>query len=331
MASSSSFYRARFTALSLVSLLLVSGCAAQSDQQQTDAAGYPVTVSNCGHDLTFYREPQRVVLLKSAAVPALHSLGVMDRVVARAGAYPEEYYDQATREELAKITQLSDDLDSSGHLHISKDIVIGQEPDLVLGEVENLDRSVLASVDIPLIEESILCKTGQEGRASFDTVYSQLETYGEIFQKQDRAQQTINELKERVEAVRHKTDSQKERTAAILYPTVGGATTFAYGTESMAQPQLEAAGFKNVFDDVDQRVFEVTPEELISRNPDVLILLYSSGAAQDVKKTLTQLPCASALTAVKDHQILVQLMNYTEPGTPLAVTGLEKIVDRFYQ
>ena len=43
-----------------------------------------MTIENCGAEVTFDQAPERVVLLKSSAVPFLHEIGVMDRVTARA-------------------------------------------------------------------------------------------------------------------------------------------------------------------------------------------------------------------------------------------------------
>jgi hypothetical protein len=119
------------------------------------------------------------------------------------------------------------------------------------------------------------------------------------------------------------------RTAAVLYPTVGGGAGYAYGTRSMAHPQLEAAGFGNAVADVDERVFEVTLEELLDRDPDALVLLYGDGDPGLVEDEIRGLPGADGLTAVQDDAILVQLFNFTEPPTSLSVDGLETIVSTF--
>lgn len=328
------FLSKRSVALALTSMMLMLTACSSSDttDAQTSQEGYPVTVENCGTHVTFDSPPppERLLLLKSASVPALKSLDVLNRVVARGGAFPDEYYDSQTQEQLDKIPELSDELDASGHLQISKEVVLSQQPDLVLGELDNLDRATLSDAGISLIEENTLCKTGAPEHPSFDDVYSQLSLYGTIFQKEDKAKEEIDKLKKRVNDA-EKVKNKKTRTAAVLYPTVGGGTTYAYGTKSMAEPQLEAAGFKNVFDDVDQRVFEITPEELVKRNPDVLIMLHSEGDPQKVKEAVTSLPGVDSLTALKNGDTMVQLMNFTEPATPLTVDGLENIIDRFYK
>jgi iron complex transport system substrate-binding protein len=315
--------------LATVALVLATttACGADAAGDEAIAEGFPVTIENCGAEVTFDAPPERVVMLKSSAVPYLHALGVMDQVVARAGDYPADYYDTETRAELDDIPLLTDEMDTSGHLQISKEVVIAEEPDLVLGEVDNLSRDTLDAVDIDLLEEPAMCPEGVDD-PGFDDVYSQLETYGKVFDREDEATKAVTDLRNRV------ADLEKEkvgegRTAAVLYPTVGGGVTYAYGTRSMAHPQLEAAGFEDVFADVDERVFEVSTEDLLERDPDVIILLHNAGDPKQVEVSITRLAGAEDLTAVKNGDVMAQLFNFTEPPSALSVDGLERIIDRF--
>ncbi|HLU44870.1 MAG TPA: ABC transporter substrate-binding protein [Natronosporangium sp.] len=295
------------------------------------ASSFPMTIRNCGVEVTIEAPPERVVMLKSAPVTYLQALGVLDQVVvARAGAYPDEYYDAETRAALAEIPLLTDRLDPSGHLQISREVVIAQRPDLVLGAVDNLNHETLAAVGIPVLEEPAMCPGGVP-EPSFDDVAAQMRRYGEIFGVPERGEQAATQIEERLAEITARVSPDETRTAAVLYPTVGGGVTYAYGTRSMAHPQLEAAGFTNVFADVDERVFEVSREELIGRNPDVLILLYSDGDPAAVKEAVTSMAGADAITAVANDDILVQLFNFTEPPSPLSLDGLERIVEAFAQ
>jgi iron complex transport system substrate-binding protein len=310
----------------------LAACGGGTDDAAPTSASegdYPLTVQNCGADVTFEQAPERTVLLSSTPVTFLQALGVMDRVVARAGAFPDEYYDDATIAELDDVELLTDQLDTSGHLQISKEVVISQEPDLVLGEADNLNRETLDSVGIPLLVEPAFCPEGID-EPGFDDVYAQLEFYGKVYGREDQADEAVAALRERAEeAESAAADAADGRTAAVLYPTVGGGVTYAYGNKSMAQPQLDAAGFENVFGDVDERVFEVTLEELLGRDPDVLVLLYQGDDPAEVEAAITDLPGADRLTAVTNGDVMTQLFNFTEPPTPLAVDGLERIVERF--
>lgn len=287
--------------------------------------GYPVTVSNCGADVTFDAAPERVVLLTSASVPFLHALGVLDRVQARAGQYPAGYYDAGTLAELDAVPLLTGRTDTSGHLQIAREVVIAQRPDLVVGAVDGLDREALSAAGIPLLQEPALCGAGLPD-VGFDDVDDQMALYGAVFDRRAEADRATAALHARLDAVRGLVEGAEPRSAAVLYPTVGGGVTYAYGAQSMAQPQLEAAGLTNVFGDVRERVFEVTPEELVGRDPDVLVLLHSDGEPGPVRDAVSALPGAGDITAVREGRVLVQLFNFTEPPTPLAVTGLERLV-----
>ena len=52
------------------------------------AEGFPLELANCEATLTFDAPPERIVLLESAPVTTLDGVGVLDRVVSRAGAFP---------------------------------------------------------------------------------------------------------------------------------------------------------------------------------------------------------------------------------------------------
>ncbi|MFT4125651.1 MAG: ABC transporter substrate-binding protein [Gordonia sp. (in: high G+C Gram-positive bacteria)] len=312
--------RLRGLVASAVLVLTIAACGNDGSATGTRA------VDNCGGTVSFTDVPSRVVLLKSASVPALAHLGVLDHVVARAGQYPDAYYDDATRAALAKIPSITDRLDAGGHLQISREEVIAQNPDLVIGQATNVTRETLAASNIPLVEEQALCGS-LDGDASFDDVYDEVRMYGTIFDRSDQADEYVAQLKAQVAKISARRQGT-ERSVAVLYPTIGGGVTYAYGRGSMAAPLVAAAGLSDVFGDQAKRVFEVTPEELVGRNPDVIISLYSEGDPADVVKAVTSLPGAASITAVRTNTILPLLLNFAEPPTPLAVNGLQR-VDEF--
>ena len=322
------------TALTVAAgLLAACGSAEPTSGAPTraDDGHYPVTIENCGDEVTFEAEPRNVVMLKSAWVPYLDALGVLDHVSAKAGAYPEGYYDDDTTAEVAAIESLTDRLDTSGHLLISKEAVVEREPDLVLGHIDNLDRASLGAVGIPMLEVGGLCPKDAP-QPSFDEVYAEMRDFGRVFHRDEEAEQAVAALQERVAEVTRSAPkgdpgTGEPRTAAVLYPTVGGGTTYAYGNRSMADPQLEAAGLRNVYADVAERVFEVTTESLLAEDPDVLVLLHSDGDPAQVEEAITRLPGAARLTAVREGDVITQLFNFTEPPSPLAVDGLERIIE----
>ncbi|WP_407317456.1 ABC transporter substrate-binding protein [Isoptericola halotolerans] len=313
--------------------LAVAGCSASAQESvdpaaQTEGTTYPLTVDNCGEEVVFESAPERVVLLESAPVTILDGLGVLDRAVARAGTFSDEYYSADLNRRIDQVEMLSDEIDTAGHLMINAEVVLAQQPDLTLGLPEGLTREGLHDGGSNTLVQPVYCPS-DVGDTSFASLYEQIGTYGEVFDRRDEAEDLVADLRARVAAAEEATAADTpERDAAVLYPSVGGGPLYAYGRGSMAQPQLGAAGFTNVFDDTAERVFEVSVEELIARDPDVLVLLYQ-GDESGVLEAVEGLPGSDALQAIENDDVLVQLFNFTEPPTPLSVDGLERIVERF--
>ncbi len=316
------------TALGAITALLsVTACSTAGDAQvQTTSTAETISVDNCGDTVTFAGIPQRVTLLDNPAVATLAALGVLDRVTAKAGLYPTEYYSEDVAAQLEEIPTLTDQVDATGHLQIARETVVATTPDLVIGSSDTVNRQTLRPNGIPLLDEPAYCGS-LDGEVTFDDVWDQVELYGTVFGKGDAAAGYIAELEDRVEAVVEAVPGGEDRTVAVLFPTPGSPTTYAYGTGSMSHPLVTAAGLENVFADETERVFEVTAEELIARDPDVIIALHTDSNVDAIRTAVRELPGAEALTAVRDDAIHPMLLSYAEPPSPLTIDGLENLAD----
>lgn len=301
----------------LASSLLLASCSGQDETTTEDA----VSVDNCGDTVTLDAAPETVTVLKPASVTTLSRLGVLDRVTHRAGHYPAGYYDDTTNRALDDIPSITDQTDESGHLQISREEVVVTDPDLVLGETDTVNRQTLASSGIPLIEEPALC--GALGEVTWDDVWDQIRVYGTVFDREEEAETYVSELQDQLNGM--ETGAGDDLSIAVLYPTIGGGVTYAYGAGSMATPVVTATGADNVYGDQPQRVFEVAAEDIVDRNPDVILALHSDGRAEDIVEAVNRLPGIGTTTAGRERNILPMLLNYAEPPTPLAVDGVEKL------
>ena len=289
------------------------------------AEGFPLELSNCEATLTFEAPPERIVLLESAPVTTLDGIGVLDKVVARAGAFPPGYYSEDLDTRVEMIETLSDDLDASGHLQISQEVVIAQSPDIVFGLPDGVTREALADAGAQVMVQDIYCST-EDDRASFETLYSTISTYGTIFDRAQQAEDLITTLKDRVATVSDSAEDLTITTAAVLYPSLGGGPLYTYGAGSMVTAQLDALGIENVFADTAERVFEISSEPLLAADPDVLIVLYQGeGDGSDVADEMVGQDQLAGLRAVQDDAALPLLFNFAEPASPLVVDGLERI------
>ena len=294
-----------------------------SDGGGGSAEGFPLELPNCEATLTFDAPPERIVLLESAPVTTLDGIGVLDRVVSRAGAFPPGYYDEDLAARIEAIPTLSDEIDASGHLQISQEMVIAQEPDIVFGLPDGVTREAMADAGAQVVVQNVYCASDHE-RSSFETLHEQIETYGRIFDHGEQAEQLSTTLQERIDAV---SESAKDlATAAVLYPSVGGGPLYTYGAASMVTAQLDALGIENVFADTEERVFEISAEPLLAADPDVLIVLHQTdGDGSDVAEEMVSQDQLASLRAVQDQALLPLLFNFAEPASPLVVDGLERI------
>lgn len=321
--------RAR-TAVAMAAVALgVTACGLTADPESsgTGTGNYPVTVQNCGDEVEVPRSPERIVLLTGTDVGFLAELDALDRVVGKAGAYPPDYYDEETNAAVADIPELSSRLDDKAALQISDEVILEAEPDLVLDQVRTDRFTGLGEFDIPVLNDEAMCPDGITN-PGFDAVYEQLRTYGRVLDREDAAEDAVQRLEKRVTEARNRGTEDEDRTAAVLYPARGSAPT-AYGNRSMAAAVVEEAGFTNVYDDLDVRRTEVSAENLVGRDPDVIILLHVDGSPAQVERSLTTLPGADRLTAVRNDDVMTMLFNFAEPPTPTTVDGMEKIINRF--
>lgn len=304
------------------------------------AGAYPHTFSNCGLDVTVDAAPERIVIMNSAPVTMLDSLGLMDRVTHRAGKYPEAYYSDELNAKIAKIPALTSQTDSSGHLVISLETVLETEPDIVFAsESETISRKALADAGITLFTNPSFCKGHGEGEAAveyetplakYSNIYDTINTYGGIFDKRDEAAAAVAALEKRVAEVADAAVMPAGTKAATLYVESDGGQLWAYGPKSMSHPQMESLGMTNVFSDLKERVVEVSIEELIDRNPDVLILLHSDpeNSDADILKMVKAVPGVDKVAAIEKNQAYPHLFNFSEPGTPLVIEGLITLAER---
>ncbi len=207
----------------------------------------------------------------------------------------------------------------------STESVIALRPDLVVSyglfdvNLASLQQAGAASLIV-----SGLCGQhggGQGDGAQFTDIYHDIESYGRLFGTQPQAKAAVEQLTQRVAAVKKDAGA---KTAAHGY--FYGTTFSTSGNQSMVQSQLDALGLKNVFSDVAKDFIEGNTEELIKRDAQVMILTYSlpDETFEQAKAKLLALPGAQDMQAVRNNQVIGLPYTQTQ-ATVSTVTGLETI------
>ncbi|WP_406250294.1 ABC transporter substrate-binding protein [Microbacterium sp. M] len=318
------------TALTVLASLAACTSSPSNEQTQGLDAGYPVTVTNCSNEITFDEAPERVVVLRNEVIPVLSSLNALDRVVGLVGRFHDDYFDSDTQTVMADIPVLSDEISQVGGGEISIEDIIAQEPDLVIGTSETVTRDGLTAQGINVLENEESC-AGSQATSTLDDIDTLFTLYADVFDRQSEADTALAEIDQQIESALAQIPDGEDRTAAMLYPTIGGGPVYAYGEGSMNHTLLELAGFTNVFADLPDRTAEVSVEELLARDPDILILLHSGATADEVESSITTLPGADELTAVQNDTMLPLLFGFTSPASPITIDGLSQIVEHFHR
>ncbi|TFD47706.1 putative F420-0 ABC transporter substrate-binding protein [Cryobacterium frigoriphilum] len=309
--------RAR-TVLALLagSALLLSGCATDpgsppEGQVATREAGYPLTLSNCGVQVTVPAAPERVVTIKSSTTELMLALGLGDRIVGSAfldGPLPDSLADAG-----ADLTVISDFVPGP-------EATLGLTPDFVYGGWESNfsadgvgERSALTEIGVGSYVSPAACKGDfMPDPLTFDTVFDEIREAGAIFGATDTAAELVQSLESDLAALAP-VDTAESPTA--LWYSSG--TTTPYVGAGIGSPAMimQAAGLTNIFQDVHDTWSSVGWESIIEANPDVIVLVDATwNTAADKITNLETSAATQNLDAVLNERYIVLPFAATEAG-----------------
>ncbi|MCA9878338.1 MAG: ABC transporter substrate-binding protein [Thermomicrobiales bacterium] len=308
--------------------------AQESSPTASSRTEYPLTIENCGVDLTLSKVPERVVVMEPSVLSTVAAIGALDSVVARIGLYPGEYFNAEINDAIAQIPELVSEQTSVGGAAISLETVLDLQPDLIIGyDTETITRDGLARFGIPLYVIPSYCVapsavSDEPSPPSFASVYDELRVYGQMFDRMDAAEAAVQVQEQQVDAVLGQPVSSGERAVALFVASDGSAI-YTYSRLGMVDVQMTALGFTNVYADLPERSPEISIESLIEGDPEVLILLYTdtSKTPEEITSLVTDLPGADAISAIRDGRVYPLLFNFSEPPSPLTVEGLSRLAE----
>ena len=303
---------------------------------------YPVTIDNGDRQVTFDKAPERVVTNGDGnIIELMFALDLDDKLAGYAG-FPE-YGGQVApdhRERLKKIPVAAPG-------YITLEVLLGQKPDLFLsgyqyGTSVPGDTSAGAITPDELEKHGVKCynitesliRVMKKPPVSLEDTYTDLRNLGIIFDVQDRAEQCIASMKERAAAVEAKladVDAAKP-IGVFIYQTWNAPDQppRTVGAQAMPSALMKMVKARNVFDDIDDSYVKVTWEDVVGRNPDVILILECGNAnGAERKKFLMEDPVLQGVKAIQDDRVIVIRVEETFPG-PRAAHGLEGIARAFY-
>lgn len=274
--TTSVFARLRHGAL-LACAIVVTGCGVQPIPGAGGASA--VTRANCGIDVAVGGPAQRIYAAYQPSIEIAHALGVTDRLVGTAfldSAVLPEYVDAQARSPYVEKLP-------------SRDELLAQRPDFMLSGYNGLfaasaqnsvgTRGSLHELGVRTWVLSPLCPSA-DGLADdaidpktvrFDNVYADLRDLGALWGTPERAEEVVTQLNSRIDAVRAKVGGSARPRVAVVTPKDDGSYSVAGGIDFITQI-IDAAGGVNAFADLTaKRNVPVGAEELIARDPDIIL------------------------------------------------------------
>ncbi|MBP2337248.1 iron complex transport system substrate-binding protein [Saccharothrix coeruleofusca] len=312
----------RRLAITAAAAALLSGCGAQV--QGAGEQNAAVVVNRCGEQVE-YRVPQRAVVYEGGSADKLFSLGLTEHVhgYVMPPANPP-VTESPWAAEYAEVEFLSDDL-------LNRELVVDAKADFVVAgwnsgfsDQRGITPEILDGLGVQSFMHTESCfnyPNFPERKPPFEALYTDLERLGKIFRVEDKAREVVDGLRTRVEAVKSRVP-QGEPVPVFLYDS-GTDQPFTAGSQVPPTEIIAFAGGRNIFADLDARWTKVGWEQVVEREPEVIVILdYGDKPAQEKIDFLKSSPTTAKLPAVVNDRFYV--LDYNEGiSGPRNVDGLE--------
>ena len=287
------------------------------------------TIKSCNRNVTFETPPQRAISNDVNLTEMMLVLGLTDQMVGYMGISGWKTLDAKVREGAEKLPELS-------AKYPSKEVLVGADADFffagwnygmkVGGEVT---PETLAPFGIKVYELTESCThIMQKGKASIEDMYADLLNLGAIFSVQDRATALVESYKEDLTEFSKSFETGKP-LRVFVYDS-GEDAPFTAGRYAMPTALIEAAGGKNIMDEFEKSWATVTWEEVVERNPEVVVIVnYGDVTAEQKREFMMSNPAFANIDAVKNDRFVT--LEYVEatPG-PRNISAIKTLAGAFW-
>lgn len=289
---------------------------------------HPVTVQSCDRQVTFDAPPARAVSYDVNMTDIMMALDLQDHMVGYAGI--SRYY----KMEPEVAAQLGDIPELAPH-RPSKEVLAGAEADFffagwnfgmsVGGEVT---PETLAPFGIQVYELTESCSHLRDRpKMTMEDMYVDILNIGRIFGVEDRAEALVLGYRARIAAMTPAADDA-DPLRVFVYDS-GTDGPFTSGRNGMPTALIEAAGGRNIMDDIAKSWLQIGWEPVIERDPQVIVIVdYDDVTAEQKIDFMTGNPAFADIEAVRNNRFVV--LDYVEatPG-PRNIDAVEKLLLAF--
>lgn len=327
----------------LAALISLSACGASEPVEAVPAAGtltagegtttYPLTMDNCGEDVTVTAPPRRVVSLDQGSTEILLSLGLADHLVGTASW---------TDPVLPSLAAANDGVPRLADNAPTYEVVLDTDPDFVTASFgrhyatggvatrERFSSTRIATYLSPTDCEDGVSVNGGGQRTTpltMESVYSEIRQLAEVFDVSERGKQLIGALETRRQEALRDVDANGATVAFWFADTKSPYVAGGLGAANLLTTDV---GATNVFADLSDDWPAVGWETLVERDPQFLVLgdltrdRFPGDKLTDKQTFLAGDPLTATMTAVREKSYIALHGAEMNPSIR-TVDGLEKI------
>lgn len=305
--------RRRVVALLCMGFILSACASATPAPTQLPAATPTPTgisiVDGMGREITLDRPAQKVASLAPSNTEILFAIGAGAQVIARDSF--SDFPEQALA--VADI--------GGGFGEIDTETLVSLEPDLVLAAEINPVENVQMLEDLGL--KVFYLSNPKE----LDGLYENLRTVARLVGHEAETEGLIESLKLRVSTIEEKVSSLQERPL-VFYELDGTdpSAPWTSGPGTFIDLLLTKAGGDNLGNTLDSEWVQISVEELITQNPDVILLGdYTWGGI--TPEDIAARPGWEVIAAVQNEQVYTFDDNLVSRPGPRMIDGLEALAE----
>jgi len=309
------------TLRSLLCLTLLLGSA----QAFAEATKYPLTVQSCNREVTFKQAPKHAVSHDINMTQMMLALGLKPQMAGYSGV-------TGWKSVTPEMQTILDGLPELAAKYPSVETLLNANVDFFFAGWDygmrvggDLTPQTLQPLGINVYELTESCAfVMKRPPASLEDTYNDLRNLGKIFDVQDRANAVIAEMQAQVAEVRKDLPTDKPRV--FLYDS-GEDRAMTSGRLGMPQALIDAAGGRNILDDVEASWTRVNWENVVERNPQVIVIVdYGEVTAEQKEQFLLNNKALQSVDAIKNQRFIVIPYVQATPGIDnvLAVETLAK-------
>lgn len=290
---------------SIIVLLLLAGTVCATPVTASENGRCVTVTDDLGETVIIQGTPQRIVSLSPSNTEILYALGLADRIVG-----VTDYCDYPPA--------AADKPKVGGYTSANIEKVLAAEPDLIFAARKTEDiASRLRALGMTVV--SLEPQT-------VDDVLRDIDLVGRATGQEDQASACTAELQERIQTVTGKIENLAERPSVahiVWYDPL-----WVSGQGTFQDEVITMAGGTNAFGSVKEWSI-VSLEELITTNPDYILVSSGSGMNRDgydaVYNYIMNEPRLQGLNAVRNGRVYVVDSDVVSRGSPRIVDALEEV------